>query len=84
MDPATIRTDAGGKVAEDAAATLSAFSDEARASYGAAVSRMSSAFARSHEQGSPPEMVAAVICRPLTSGRPRAHYTVGKNSRRMT
>ena len=84
VDPATIRTDAGGKFAEDAAATLSAFPDEARVSYGAAFSRMSSAFARSHERGSPPEMVAAVISRALTSERPRARYTVGKNSRRMT
>ena len=84
VDPATIRTDAGDKFAEDAAATLSAFSDEARVRYGAAFSRMSSAFTSSHEKGSPPEQVAAVICRALTSRRPRPHYTVGKNSRRMT
>jgi NAD(P)-dependent dehydrogenase (short-subunit alcohol dehydrogenase family) len=84
VDPATIRTDAGDKVAADAAATLAAFTDSERVRYGAAVSKMTSAFTRSHRQGSPPEKVAAVIVRALTSRRPQAHYTVGKNSRRMT
>ncbi len=84
VDPATIRTDAGDKVAADAAATLAAFTDSERVRYGAAVSKMTSAFTRSHRQGSPAEKVAAVIVRALTSRRPQAHYTVGKNSRRMT
>lgn len=84
VDPATIRTDAGDKFAADAAATLSAFSAEGRARYGAAFTKMTAAFASSHEKGSPPEAVAAVISRALTARRPRAHYTIGKNSRRMT
>ena len=58
VDPATIRTDAGDKFAADAAATLSTFSDGARVRYGAAFSRMSSAFASSHEKGSPPRSPA--------------------------
>ena len=84
VDPATIRTDAGDKFAEDAGLTLSGFTDEDQARYGAAFGKMTSAFARSHEKGSPPEAVAAVIARALTARRPRAHYTVGRNSRRMT
>ena len=84
VDPATIRTDAGDKFAVDAAATLGAFSPTDRAHYGAAFTRMTAAFASSHQRGSPPEAVAAVISRALTAKRPRSHYTVGKNSRRMT
>ncbi len=76
--PGYHRTDAGA-IAEDAAATLRRFADEARVSYGAAISGMSSVIRSSHGGAAQPEMVAAVISRALTSERPRARYTVGKN-----
>lgn len=84
VDPATIRTGAGDKLAADAEAASSGFSDAGRALYGAAFRNMTAAFISGHEKGTPPEAVAPVISRALTVRRPRAHYTVGKSSRRMT
>jgi hypothetical protein len=39
--------------------------------------------AAQHDHDSPPEVVAEAVVHALTTPQPRAHYLVGKNSRRM-
>lgn len=84
VDPASIRTEAREKAASAAAATLAGFGPADRALYGDAYRRMTDRFLGSDEHGSPPSVVAATVLRALTARRPRAHYTVGRNGRRLT
>ncbi|MEV4262444.1 SDR family NAD(P)-dependent oxidoreductase [Kribbella sp. NPDC049584] len=84
VDPASIRTDAGEKLAAAAQATVENFSAADRALYGAAYKTMTSRFLALDVAGSPPSAVATVILHALTDQRPRAHYTVGRNRRRLS
>jgi NAD(P)-dependent dehydrogenase (short-subunit alcohol dehydrogenase family) len=83
VEPASIRTDAVGKLTHDTQQLLSQASPAGRALYADNFSRMVSAFTAQHEKGSPPEVVAETVAHALTAARPRAHYLTGRNSRRM-
>lgn len=83
VEPASIRTDAVGKLTRDTGQLLSQASPAGRALYQENFTRMVTAFTAQHDKGSPPEVVAHTVARALTSARPRAHYLTGRNSRRM-
>ncbi len=83
VEPASIRTDAVGKLTRDTQQLLSQASPAGRALYQDNFTRMVSAFTAQHDKGSPPEVVAHTVARALTAARPRAHYLTGRNSRRM-
>ena len=53
---------------------------EAEALYGERMNRMEEVARRSAESGIPPEKVAAVVLRALTSRRPKTRYPVGFDS----
>jgi NAD(P)-dependent dehydrogenase (short-subunit alcohol dehydrogenase family) len=83
VEPASIRTDAVGKLTRDTRQLLSQASPAGRALYRDNFTRMVTAFTAQHDKGSPPEVVAHTVARALTAARPRAHYLTGRNSRRM-
>lgn len=83
VEPASIRTDAVGKLTHDTQQLLSQAGPAGRALYADNFSRMVSAFTAQHEKGSPPEVAAETVVRALTAARPHAHYLTGKNSQRM-
>jgi NAD(P)-dependent dehydrogenase (short-subunit alcohol dehydrogenase family) len=83
VEPATVRTEAVGKLEHDAARLMSQASPAQRALYQEAFGHLVVTFAARHRHGSPPEDVAATVARALTTPRPRARYLTGKDSRRM-
>lgn len=83
VEPASIRSDAVGKLTHDTQQLLGQASPAGRALYADNFSRMVSAFTAQHEKGSPPEVAAETVVRALTAARPHAHYLTGKNSQRM-
>ena len=83
IEPASIRTDAVGKLRSDAAQLISQADPGQRALYEDSFQRMVAAFTALHDKGSPPDEVANVIARALAVPRPRAHYLAGRNARRM-
>ncbi len=83
IEPASVRTEAVGKLNHDAQQLLDQATPTGRALYQDAFRRFVATFAAQHDQGSPPEAAAEAVTRALTAPRPRAHYLVGKNSRRM-
>jgi NAD(P)-dependent dehydrogenase (short-subunit alcohol dehydrogenase family) len=83
IEPASVRTEAVGKLNHDAQQLLNQATPTGRALYQDAFRRLVATFAAQHDHGSPPEAAAEAVTRALTTPRPRAHYLVGKNSRRM-
>jgi NAD(P)-dependent dehydrogenase (short-subunit alcohol dehydrogenase family) len=83
IEPASVRTEAVGKLQHDAHQLLEQATPDGRALYQDAFGRLVATFAAQHEQGSPPEVVAEAVTHALTTPQPRAHYLVGRNSRRM-
>jgi NAD(P)-dependent dehydrogenase (short-subunit alcohol dehydrogenase family) len=83
IEPASIRTDAVGKLRGDAAQLISQAGPGQRALYEDSFQRMVAAFTAQHDKGSPPEVAARAIARALAVPRPRARYLTGRNSRRM-
>jgi NAD(P)-dependent dehydrogenase (short-subunit alcohol dehydrogenase family) len=83
IEPASVRTEAVDKLEHDAQQLLEQATPDGRALYQDAFGRLVATFAAQHEQGSPPEVVAEAVAHALTTPRPRAHYLVGRNSRRM-
>lgn len=83
VEPATVRTEAVGKLDRDAARLMSQASPAQRALYQEAFGHLVDTFAARHRHGSPPEAIAATVARALTTPRPRARYLTGKDSRRM-
>jgi NAD(P)-dependent dehydrogenase (short-subunit alcohol dehydrogenase family) len=83
VEPATVRTEAVGKLEHDAAALMSQVSPAQRALYQEAFGQLVNTFVARHRHGSPPEDIAATVARALTTPRPRARYLTGKDSRRM-
>lgn len=81
VEPAGIRTDAVDKLERDAEATLQRFGPRGRALYGAAIQAMTARAVAREAQGSPPEVVAAVVLRAIEHPRPKARYLVGKDAR---
>jgi NAD(P)-dependent dehydrogenase (short-subunit alcohol dehydrogenase family) len=83
VEPANIRTEAVSKLERDARQLMDRATPTGRALYQDAFRRLVATFAAQHEKSSPPEVVAEAVARALTTPQPRAHYLVGKNSRRM-
>jgi NAD(P)-dependent dehydrogenase (short-subunit alcohol dehydrogenase family) len=83
IEPASIRTDAVGKLRRDAQQLIGQADPGQRALYEDSFLRMVTAFTAQHDKGSPPDVAAETIVRALASPRPRARYLTGKNSRRM-
>jgi NAD(P)-dependent dehydrogenase (short-subunit alcohol dehydrogenase family) len=81
IEPASIRTDAIAKLERDAEAALQRFGAEGRALYGAAFRAMTTRAVALEADGSPPEVVAAVVVQAIESPRPNARYLVGKGAR---
>ncbi len=81
VEPATIRTDAVGKLERDAAATLDSLSPEGRALYAEAFTAMTNKAVRAECGGSPPSVVAKTVARAAQTRRPKTRYLVGKHSR---
>ena len=82
VEPATVRSEAVGKLDRDAARLMNQASPAQRALYEEAFGHLVDTFAARHP-GSPPEVIAGVVARALTTPRPRARYLTGKDSRRM-
>lgn len=83
VEPGSIRSEAVGKLDDDARRVLSQASPAGQALYQDAFLNLVSFFSALHHKGSPPEEVARAVDRALTSRRPRASYLAGKNARRM-
>jgi len=83
VEPASVRTEAVGKLERDARQLMDRATPTGRALYQDAFRRLVATFAAQHEKGSPPEVVAEAVAHALTTPQPRARYLVGKNSRRM-
>lgn len=81
VQPATIHSEAVGKLARDAEKALESFSAQGRALYGAAFQSMSSAAVERSAAGSSPDVAAQTISRVFRATRPRARYLTGKDSR---
>jgi NAD(P)-dependent dehydrogenase (short-subunit alcohol dehydrogenase family) len=83
VEPATVRSEAVGKLDRDAARLMSQASPAQQALYKEAFGHLVDTFAARHRHGSPPEAIAATVIHALTTPRPRARYLTGKDSRRM-
>ena len=83
IEPASVRTEAVGKLQHDAQQLLDQAPPDGRALYQDAFERLVATFAAQHEHGSPPEVVAEAVAHALTTSQPRTHYLVGKRARRM-
>ena len=83
VEPATVRSEAVGKLDNDATRLMSQASPAQRALYEEAFGHLVDTFEARHRHGSPPEVIAATVARALTTQRPRARYLTGKDSRRM-
>jgi NAD(P)-dependent dehydrogenase (short-subunit alcohol dehydrogenase family) len=83
IEPATIRTEAVGKLRRDADQLMSEAGPHGRALYEESFGAMVRSFTARHHRGSPPEMVAETVAHALAAPRPRARYLVGKDSRKM-
>jgi NAD(P)-dependent dehydrogenase (short-subunit alcohol dehydrogenase family) len=83
LEPASVRTEAVGKLERDAQQLMDQAAPTGRALYQDAFRRLVATFAAQHDQGSPPEVAAEAVARALTTPGPRARYLVGRNARRM-
>jgi NAD(P)-dependent dehydrogenase (short-subunit alcohol dehydrogenase family) len=83
IKPASIRTEAVDKFEADAEKTIASFTDGGRALYAETYRRMVNAALPRLRRGSSPDVVANAIAGALAAPRPRSHYLVGKDSRRL-
>jgi NAD(P)-dependent dehydrogenase (short-subunit alcohol dehydrogenase family) len=83
IEPASIHTDAVGKVAADAERMLQRLDRPQLARYAEAYRRMIRRTIAKENAGSRPEAVASVIVRALTARRPRTRYLAGKDARTL-
>ena len=83
IEPASINTEAVGKLEADGDQALRSFPPAGTARYGDAFRSLLAAMAARERQGSPPDVVAQTVTLALTTPRPRARYLVGKDSRRL-
>ena len=81
LEPASINTDAVGKLERDARAAAAGFAADPgyRGTYLEMVRRL----AVLERRGSPPGVVADAVAAALATRRPRARYLVGKDARRL-
>ena len=78
LEPASINTDAVGKLERDARAAVAGFA--ADPGYRRAYLEMVRRLAVLERRGSPPDVVADAIAAALAARRPRARYLVGKDA----
>ena len=83
VEPGSIRSDAVDKLEDDARAVLDEATAEGRALYETAFRHLVDFFARLHENGSAPDVVAKTVEHALRTSRPRSTYLSGRNARRM-
>ena len=83
IEPGSIRSEAVGKLGQDASQVMAQASPAGRDLYEDAFLRLVGFFSALHEKGSPPDAVARAVEHALTMPRPRACYLAGKNARRM-
>ena len=81
LEPASINTDAVGKLERDARAAVAGFA--ADPGYRRAYLEMVRRLAVLERRGSPPDVVADAVAAALAARRPRARYLVGKDARRL-
>lgn len=81
IEPASIRTDAIDKLAEQSEATIAGFTPEQATLYGDRYRAMTSSAVRVEQGGSPPSIVADTIVKALKARRPRTRYLSGKHAR---
>lgn len=84
VEPASINTETVDKTESDAERTLSEMSEANKSLYAQAYRSMTLRGMARVRQGSPPDVVAQVICRALTVKRPRTRYLVGKDARLLS
>ena len=83
VEPGSIRSEAVDKLESDARTVMNDAAAEGRALYENAFLHLVSFFARLHEKGSSPDIVAKTVERALGVSRPRSCYLSGKNAQRM-
>jgi NAD(P)-dependent dehydrogenase (short-subunit alcohol dehydrogenase family) len=83
VEPASVRTEAVGKLEHDARRLMDASPAAGRALYAKSFGHMVARFGGQHDHGSPPDVVARTIQHALTARRPRARYLSGENAHRM-
>lgn len=83
VEPASIRTEAVGKIMADTQRVLEQFDETQRALYADAYRSMTRRGLAREKAGSSPQVVADVVLRALTARTPRTRYLVGKDARRL-
>lgn len=83
VEPGSIRSEAVDKLQSDARAVMSDAAADGRALYENAFLHLVGFFARLHEKGSSPDIVAKTVERALRASRPRSCYLSGKNAQQM-
>lgn len=83
IEPGSIRSEAVGKLGQDASQVMTQASPAGRALYEDAFLRLVGFFSALHEKGSPPDVIARTVQHVLTTPRPRACYLAGRNAGRM-
>lgn len=83
LEPGAILTPAVEKTLGGVEKTISELPPEGRALYGEGMRSMARAFTQKEQEGSPPEVVAAVVERALTDRHPSTRYPAGKESRKL-
>lgn len=83
LEPGAIATPAVEKTLGAVEKTISSLPPEGAALYSEAMRSMTRNFAKMEKQGSPPEVVAAVVEQALTDHYPRTRYPAGKDSRKL-
>jgi NAD(P)-dependent dehydrogenase (short-subunit alcohol dehydrogenase family) len=83
VEPATVTTEIWRKGQEYGNEARERMGEEGERLYGRAVDAMFAVAREADERGIPPERVARVIERALTTSRPRARYLVGREARVM-
>lgn len=83
IEPASIRTSAADKLRDQAEETLAQMDEELGARYGKSFRSMVAKAHATEHAGSDPDVVARVVLKALTSGKPSTRYPVGKDSRKL-
>jgi NAD(P)-dependent dehydrogenase (short-subunit alcohol dehydrogenase family) len=83
VEPASISTDAVGKVEFEAERVLQRLDDVQQARYGASYRSMIERAIAREKNGSSPQVVADVVLRALTATTPKTRYLAGRDARRL-
>lgn len=83
IEPASIASEAPGKLERDAERFLNDSTAEGRSLYEGAFRQLVRRFAARAQAGSPPQVVAETVSQALMARRPRSRYLVGHGSRRL-